>query len=237
MMESIFGDFRGKCVVITGGATGIGAAIGAAFAKLEARVVVTVLPEQESTEFEFHNVDVTNMDQVNGFAATLDRVDVLVNCAGTIARDAEYEIEIFQRVLDVNLTGAMRMCVALKPALMRAGGSVVNIASLWSYFGGPRVPAYSASKGGVAQLTKSLAVAWAPDGIRVNAVAPGWIATNFTQTVQRDAEASRRILARTPASRWGRPEDVAGAVIFLSSQAASFITGAILPVDGGYSAV
>jgi len=236
-METIFGDFLGRTVVITGGATGIGAGIAAAFAKLEAQVVVTVMPGQESTEFEFHTVDVTDDDQVKTFAATLDQVDVLVNCAGMISRDAEFEIETFQRVLDVNLTGTMRMCTALKPALTRAGGSVVNIASLWSHFGGPRVPAYTASKGGVAQLTKSLAVAWAPQGIRVNAVAPGWIATNFTHAVRHDPEANRRILARTPAGRWGQPDDVAGAVIFLSSQAASFITGVILTVDGGYSAV
>jgi len=233
---SIFGDFRGKRVIITGGATGIGAGIASAFVDLEADVVVTVQPGQESTEFEFHTVDVTTDDQVQSFAQLQDKVDVLVNCAGIIARDKEFEIETFQRLLYLNLTGTMRMCTALKPALVRAQGSIINLASLWSTFGGPRVPAYTASKGGIAQLTKSLAVAWAQDGVRVNAVAPGWIATGLTHGLQSDPDASRRILQRTPAGRWGLPEDVAGPVIFLSSKAASFITGVVLTVDGGYSA-
>jgi NAD(P)-dependent dehydrogenase (short-subunit alcohol dehydrogenase family) len=131
----------------------------------------------------------------------------------------------------------MRMCVGSKAMLARSRGAIVNVASLWSFFGGPRVPAYTASKGGIAQLTKSLAVAWAADGIRVNAIAPGWIATDLTRGVQQDPAASAKILDRTPMRRWGKPEDVAGPVIFLCSQAASFITGAVLPVDGGYCAV
>jgi NAD(P)-dependent dehydrogenase (short-subunit alcohol dehydrogenase family) len=105
-----------------------------------------------------------------------------------------------------------------------------------SFFGGPRVPAYSASKGGIVQLTRSLAVAWAPDHIRVNAVAPGWIATPLTQALQNDSVRSAQLVSRTPMARWGRAEEVAGPVLFLSSEAASFITGAVLPVDGGYSA-
>jgi NAD(P)-dependent dehydrogenase (short-subunit alcohol dehydrogenase family) len=106
-----------------------------------------------------------------------------------------------------------------------------------TFFGGPRVPAYSASKGGIGQLTKSLAAAWATEGIRVNAVAPGWIATPLTQALQDDAEKSRPILARTPMGRWGTPEEVAGAIVYLASPAARFVTGAILPVDGGYLAL
>jgi NAD(P)-dependent dehydrogenase (short-subunit alcohol dehydrogenase family) len=111
----------------------------------------------------------------------------------------------------------------------------VNIASMLSFFGGPRVPAYSASKGGIAQLTRSLAVAWAQEGIRVNAVAPGWIRTPMTHALQEDAERSAYLLTRTPMGRWGRPEDVAGPVIFLCSESAAFVTGVVLPVDGGYS--
>jgi NAD(P)-dependent dehydrogenase (short-subunit alcohol dehydrogenase family) len=131
----------------------------------------------------------------------------------------------------------MRACAASKPKLVEAGGCVVNMASMLTFFGGPRAPAYSASKGGVGQLTKSLASAWAGEGVRVSAVAPGWIATPLTQALQDDPERGRPILSRTPMGRWGTPEEVAGAVVFLASPAARFMTGAILAVDGGYLTV
>jgi NAD(P)-dependent dehydrogenase (short-subunit alcohol dehydrogenase family) len=150
---------------------------------------------------------------------------------------AEYEMATFLKVLDVNLSGTMRLCMACKPLLAARRGAIVNMASMLSFFGGPAVPAYSASKGGVMQLTKSLAVAWAREGIRVNAVAPGWIATPLTQALQDDAARSQVILDRTPMARWGTPADVAKAVLFLASDKADFITGAILPVDGGYAAM
>lgn len=168
--------------------------------------------------------------------ARFERLDALVNCAGTILRGgAEYEIANFQRVIDVNLTGTMRMCVAARPLLAASKGAVVNTASMLSFFGGPMVPAYSASKGGIAQLTKALAGAWAPD-VRVNAIAPGWIETELTRGLVEDEVRSAGILARTPAGRWGRPDDIGGAVVFLCSDAARFITGTILPIDGGYLA-
>jgi NAD(P)-dependent dehydrogenase (short-subunit alcohol dehydrogenase family) len=159
---------------------------------------------------------------------------VLVNCAGIIKRSEEHDPEVFAQVLDINLTGTMRVCSAARPALKKTGGCIINTASMLSFFGGGLVPAYSASKGGIAQLTKSLAIAYAADGIRVNAVAPGWIATPLTQALQDDPLRSAPILARTPMGRWGTPEDVAGPVLFLASDSARFVTGVVLPVDGGY---
>jgi NAD(P)-dependent dehydrogenase (short-subunit alcohol dehydrogenase family) len=147
----------------------------------------------------------------------------------------EFTIEGFQRVIDVNLTGTMRMCMAAKPLLERQGGAIVNTASVWSFFGGPLTPAYTASKGGVAQLTKSLAVAWAPH-IRVNAIAPGWIETELTRAARADSGRSNAIVERTPMGRWGRPDDIGGVVAFLCSDEARFITGTVVPIDGGYTA-
>ena len=180
------------------------------------------------------SLDVSDAQSIDTLIARLDRLDILVNSAGIIRREAEYELDKFQQVIDINLTSTMRMCLACKPLLARRGGSIVNSASMLSFFGAGLAPAYSASKGGVAQLTKSLAIAWATDQIRVNAVAPGWIATPLTQRLQDDPVRSAAILARTPLNRWGRPQDLVGAVVFLCSPAANFITGAILPVDGGY---
>jgi NAD(P)-dependent dehydrogenase (short-subunit alcohol dehydrogenase family) len=181
-------------------------------------------------------LDVTKDAQVADCIASLSRLDALVNCAGMILRDGkEFTIAGFQQVIDVNLTGTMRMCMAAKPLLEKQGGAIVNTASIWSFFGGGLTPAYTASKGGVAQLTKALAVAWAPT-IRVNAIAPGWVETELTKGARADQARSEAIVARTPFGRWGKPEDIGGAVVFLCSQAAGFITGTVLPVDGGYTA-
>jgi NAD(P)-dependent dehydrogenase (short-subunit alcohol dehydrogenase family) len=183
-------------------------------------------------------LDVTSPESVMAVLAAFDELAALINCAGVIFRNgAEYDLETFQKVIDVNLTGTMRMCVGARAKLAAGRGVIINTASMLSYFGGPSIPAYTASKGGVAQLTKALAVAWAPQGIRVNAIAPGWIATELTRGLVEDAERSAAILARTPMQRWGDPGDVGGVAVFLCSEAARFITGAILPVDGGYAAV
>ena len=180
-------------------------------------------------------LDVTDETSVAALIDRCERIDALVNCAGTLIRQGgEFEIANFQRVLDVNLTGTMRMCVAARPKLAAARGAIVNTASMYSFFGAPHAPAYAASKGGVAQLTKSLAVAWAPEGIRVNALAPGWIATELTKPARADTARSQAIVGRTPMARWGEPEEVAGAALYLLSDAARFVTGTILPVDGGY---
>lgn len=218
-------EFEGRIALVTGGATGIGLGIAHGLESVGARVIAAGIPD----------LDVTSTDSVASLVGSLTRLDILVNCAGIIRRDEEFEMEVFEQVVDVNLIGTMRMCTACRPLLAASRGAIVNIASMLSFFGGPRVPAYSASKGGIAQLTRSLSVAWAQDGIRVNAVAPGWIRTPMTQALQEDAGRSASVLARTPMGRWGRPEDVAGPVIFLCSESAAFVTGVVLPVDGGYS--
>ena len=230
--------------LITGGTTGIGFGIAAAMLEAGYEVTVTGLTDEQVAQVPQRQhlsavkLDVTSAASVAAVLGPFDELSALINCAGVIFRNrAEYDIEIFQKVIDVNLTGTMRMCVAARGKLAAAGGAIVNTASMLSYFGGPAVPAYTASKGGVAQLTKALAVAWAAEGIRVNAIAPGWIATEFTRGLVEDEGRSAAIVDRTPMQRWGEPNDLGGAVVFLCSAAARFITGAILPVDGGYAAV
>jgi NAD(P)-dependent dehydrogenase (short-subunit alcohol dehydrogenase family) len=231
-------DFSGKTVLVTGGTAGMGRAVAHAFLRSRAHVIAAGLAAEEPLEDEIAQVplDVTVIADVERVLASISRLDILVNAAGIIRRDAEFDLAVFSHVLDVNLTGAMRMCMAAHPLLHASRGCIVNIASMLSFFGGARVPAYSASKGGISQLTRSLAIAWAADGIRVNAVAPGWIATRLTEALQNDPKRSSELVSRTPLGRWGQAEEVAGPVLFLSSDAASFMTGAIVPVDGGYSA-
>jgi NAD(P)-dependent dehydrogenase (short-subunit alcohol dehydrogenase family) len=230
--------------LITGGTGGIGFGIAAAMLDAGYEVTVTGLTDDQVAQVPQRQhlsavkLDVTSAASVAAVVEPFDELSALINCAGVIFRNrAEYDIEIFQKVIDVNLTGTMRMCVAARAKLAAARGAIVNTASMLSYFGGPAVPAYTASKGGVAQLTKALAVAWAAEGIRVNAIAPGWIATELTRGLVEDEDRSAAIVDRTPMQRWGEPNDLGGAVVFLCSAAARFITGAILPVDGGYAAV
>ncbi len=235
--------FAGQVVLVAGGTSGIGASIADAFAELGAVVTVTGATQTEAEAARaaptFRGRDALALDvrdtaAIGALMTDLPRLDALVNCAGTIRRGAEHDPAVFAEVVDINLAGTMRLCTAARPLLARTGGAIVNTASMLSFFGGGLVPGYSASKGGVAQLTKSLAIAYASDRIRVNAVAPGWIATALTQPLVDDAARSQGILARTPLARWGVPADVAGAAVFLCSPAAAFITGAIVAIDGGY---
>jgi len=237
----------GKVALVMGGSSGIGAAIARALAEAGAVVTVTGATREEievaraAPDFAGRDaiaVDVRDGPAVQSLLDDLPRLDVLVNCAGVIRRDAEHEPAVFEDVLSINLTGTMRCCTLarnkLKAASGREGGAIVNTASVLSFQGGARVPAYSASKCGVAQLTKSLALAYPSDGIRVNAIAPGWVRTPLTQALQDDSGRSAAIVARTPLGRWAEPDDIAGAALFLCSPAARFVTGVVLPVDGGY---
>jgi NAD(P)-dependent dehydrogenase (short-subunit alcohol dehydrogenase family) len=237
------GQFQDRQVLVIGGTGGIGAGIAAAFAAAGGAVTVTGATERECeaaratpelTATRVQMLDVRDAYAVSALVVEHTELSVVVNCAGVIRRGAEHDPAVFAEVLDINLSGTLRACTAARPLLAARGGCIVNTASMLSFFGGGLVPGYSASKGGIAQLTKSLAIAYAADGIRVNAVAPGWIATPLTQALQEDPARAAPILARTPMGRWGTPEDVAGPVLFLCSAAARFVTGVVLPVDGGY---
>ena len=236
-------NFSGKTALVTGGTSGIGLGIAQALRQAGATVYAAGLPDAgaganapATTGLTVLPLDVTQQASIDAVFSGIQQLDILVNAAGIIRRADEHDPDVFERVISVNLNGTMRCCTAAKNLLSQsaAGGSIVNIASMLSFFGSGVSLGYSASKGGVAQLTKSLAIAWAGQRTRVNAVAPGYIATPLTQALQDNPAMNNTILARTPMARWGTPHDVAGPVLFLCSDAASFVTGAILPVDGGY---
>ncbi len=232
-------DLIAPLAIITGGGTGLGLATGIELRSRGYRVIALGLdtePELDGAGIEFRKMDITDEAALLALAAETPRLDILVNAAGIILHDnAEHAMPGFRRVVDINLCGTQLSCVVFHDALKAAAGNIINFASMWSFFGSPRNPAYAASKGAVVSLTKSLAAGYAADRIRVNAVAPGWIQTRMSGTAFADPVRSAALRQRLPAGEWGMPVDVAKAVAFLSSADARYITGVTLPVDGGYS--
>jgi NAD(P)-dependent dehydrogenase (short-subunit alcohol dehydrogenase family) len=233
-------DFIGKTVVITGATGAIGLGFCRAFAEAGAKVIAAGATEAEVAAagtipgVRFTVLDVRSDEAVSAFADGIPETDVLLNGAGVNLRAAEHTPEGFLATVDINLNGTMRLSYAFHDKLAARRGCVLNVCSMYSFFGAPHAPAYSASKGGVAQLTKSLAVAWARDNIRVNAIAPGWIESAMTAVPRANPARNAELMARFPTGRWGTPEDLTGPALFLCSPLAGFVTGAILPVDGGY---
>jgi 2-deoxy-D-gluconate 3-dehydrogenase len=253
-LNTVLDLFRldGKVALVTGSASGLGAAIATALSQAGASVACH--GNRRAATDTAENINVAGGDAA-AFAADLSlatgaeelfqqaherfgRVDILINNAGTIHRAAAEDtlLEDWQKVLQVNLTSVFQLSqLAARDMIARdAPGKIVNIASLLSFQGGIRVPSYAASKGGVAQLTKALANEWAPKGIQVNAIAPGYFRTENTSALQADETRNRQILERIPANRWGDPQDLAGAAVFLSSRASDYVTGTVLTVDGGW---
>ncbi|SPJ26151.1 2-dehydro-3-deoxy-D-gluconate 5-dehydrogenase KduD [Palleronia abyssalis] len=237
-------DLSGKRALVTGANTGIGQAIAVGLAEAGAHVIAagrrSCAETVEKANGRAEEMILDLADPVAAAGALPGDLDILVNNAGIIRRadSVDYTEADWDDVMDVNLKAVFLMCQAFGKAAIAAGrgGRIVNIASLLSFQGGIRVPAYTASKHGVAGLTKIFANEWAGQGINVNAVAPGYIATNNTEALRDDPERSKAILDRIPAGRWGDPADIAGAVTFLCTPAANYVTGAVLNVDGGWLA-
>jgi 2-dehydro-3-deoxy-D-gluconate 5-dehydrogenase len=245
-------DLSGRVAVVTGGNGGIGLGMARGLVAAGARITVAARDEAKSRaalgelgpESCFIRLDVADEGSCRAMVeATIDRfgrLDILVNNAGrSIRKPAEsYSAAEWHSVLDTNLTGAFMCAQAAHPAMKQGGGGkIINIGSMFAIFGAAYAVPYAASKGGLVQLTKSLAAAWAADNIQVNAVLPGWIDTELTRDARREvAGLHERVLARTPAGRWGVPADLAGVAVFLASSASDFVTGAAIPVDGGFSA-
>ncbi|MBI5968682.1 MAG: glucose 1-dehydrogenase [Deltaproteobacteria bacterium] len=253
-MKDLF-SLNGKVAIVTGGNGGIGLGIARGLAGAGSKIVIAARNQAKTAEAkrkieeEFGGpvmgvqVDVRQEQQIQAMVAQVvdkfGRIDILVNNAGLNIRKIpqEYSAAEWDEVLEVNLRSAFLCSKAIYPAMKRAGGGkIINIGSMTSILGGAKLAPYGASKGGIVQLTRSLAVAWAPDNIQVNAILPGWINTDLTVQARRDMPGlEERVVARTPAGRWGEPDDLKGVAVFLASRASDFVTGTALPVDGGFS--
>ncbi len=249
-------DLKDKVAIVTGGNGGIGLGMARGLADAGASIVIAARDAAKSKTAVAElgkrgvraiavEVDVTDAASVQNLVAAtakeFGRVDILVNNAGINIRNAAHEMTLaeWHKVIETNLTSAFLCSQAVYPEMKKAGGGkIINIGSMLSIFGTAYAPAYGASKGGIVQFTKSIAVAWAPDNIQANAVLPGWIDTELTRGAREQVPAlNDNVLRRTPAKRWGAIDDMAGVAVFLASPASDFVTGAAIPVDGGFSAL
>jgi NAD(P)-dependent dehydrogenase (short-subunit alcohol dehydrogenase family) len=230
----------GKHVLITGGTGGIGGAFARAFQEAGATVIVADLKAPAAGTLpdgiRFEPLDVCSDEAVEALAARVERLDVLIHCAGRLVRWEEYKPTVFMSILDVHLVGNLRLANAFRGHLKATRGCLINIASMYSYFGAAHVPAYSAAKTAIVSLTKSLAIGFAADHIRVNAIAPGWIKTEISRAGREDPGFNSKVVARLPNGEWAEPEELAGTALFLASAASNLINGVTIPVDGGYVA-